>query len=255
MRNLIRGTVIGGALALFVAGGAFAKPEVVRVGNLALTHDGGISPTELPKRKQAPVKAFISATIATIDGSHPPAAREARIDLDKDIHVNAKGLPVCKAGQLNSRNTAAARQVCGDAVVGAGLADVRIAFPEQPPLVPESPLTMFNGGVKGGKTTIFIHAYITVPVPAAIVTRVELTPRPGRYGTHVVAKIPVISGGAGSLTMARLNIGRKFTYKGKKTSYLTASCPTGRHSIKGRVSFADATVLNLSRALPCTATN
>jgi hypothetical protein len=36
-------------------------------------------------------------------------------------------------------------------------------------------------------------------------------------GTHVVAKVPPISGGAGSLTDATLKNGRN--------SYLTASCP------------------------------
>jgi hypothetical protein len=89
--------------------------------------------------------------------SHLPAAREVIIDIDKNIHVNAKGLPVCEeGGQLSGR--------------------VEVAFPEQKPIMVSSPLTMFNGGVKGGKTTIFIHAFITVPVPAAIVTTVKITP-------------------------------------------------------------------------------
>ncbi len=251
MRNLIRSTVIGAALALIVGGSALAKPEVVQVGNLVLSHDGGISPTKLPKHEQAPIDAFISASIATQDGSHLPAAREALIDLDENIQVNAEGLPVCRGGQLSSRDTAAARQVCGEAIVGTGSARVEIAFPEQTPIMASSPLTMFNGGVKGRTTTIFIHAYITVPVPAAVVTTVKLTPMPGNYGTHIVARVPAIAGGAGSLTKARLGIDRKFTYKGKKRSYLTASCPTGRHFLKGQARFDDATVVNLSRTLVC----
>jgi len=252
MRNLIRSMVIGAALALIAGGSALAKPDVVRVGNLVLSHDGGISPTKLPKHGQTPIEAFISASIATLDGSHLPAAREAVVDLDKSIHVNAVGLPVCSAEQLNSRRTGAARRVCGEAIVGRGGARVEIAFPEQPPIMASSPLTMFNGGVQGRTTTIFIHAFITVPVPAAVVTTVELTPTPGRYGTHIVAKVPAIAGGSGSLTNAILRIDRKFTYKGEKRSYLTASCPTKRHFIKGRVLFDDETLLNLSRILPCT---
>lgn len=252
MRNLIRSTIIGAALALVVGGSALARPEVVQVGNLILSHDGGISPTKLPKHEQAPIDAFISASIATLDGSHLPAAREALIDLDKNIQVNAEGLPVCTGGQLSSRNTAAARRVCGEAIVGSGSARVEIAFPEQTPIIASSPLTMFNGGVKGGTTTIFIHAYITVPVPAAVVTTVKLTPTPGKFGTRIVAKVPAIAGGAGSLTQARLRVDRKFTYKGKKRSYLTAGCPAGRHFLKGRVRFDDVTLVNLSRTLVCT---
>jgi hypothetical protein len=253
MRKFVRGGVIGAALALIVAGGAFAKPETVRVGNLVLTHDGGISPTELPRRGQAPVDAFISASISSADGSHLSAAREAVIDLDKSVHVNAKGLPVCARRQLTSRDTVAAKRACKGAIVGNGTARVEIAFPEQAPVMATSPLTMFNGGVRGGKTTIFIHAFLTVPVPAAVVTTVVLTPtRHGPYGTHIVAKVPAIAGGSGSLIDARLKIDRTFTYKGKKRSYLTAGCPANRHLINGRVHFDDDTLVQLSRLLPCT---
>lgn len=253
MKHLVRCAVLGAALALFVAGAAMAKPETVRVGNLALTHDGGISPTALPRDDQAPVDAFISASIATVDGSHLPAAREAAIDFDRSVHVNAKGLPACRRVQLDSRDTDAARKVCGGAVVGRGFARVEIAFPEQAPVIATSPLTMFSGGVRGGKTTIFIHAYLTVPVPAAVVTPVVLTPiRRGRYGTHVVAKVPIIAGGSGSLIDAKLKIDRKFTYRGEKRSYLTAACPRKSLVIRGRVLFDDDTVVQLSRLLPCT---
>lgn len=255
MRNLIRGTVVGTALALIVAGVALAAPETVRVGSLILTHDGGISPTKLPRHEQAPLEAYISASVASADGSHLPAAREVVVDLDRNIHVNAGGLPVCGGDQLRSRDTRAAKQICGDAIVGRGGALAEIAFPEQPPITASSPLTLFNGGVKGGRTTIFIHAFLTVPVPAAVVTTVELTPiRRGPYGTRIVAKIPPIAGGAGSLTRATLRVSRKFAYKGEKRSYLTASCPTGRHFVKGRALFDDGTVVQLSRVLRCTPT-
>jgi hypothetical protein len=85
MRNLIRSTAIGAALALILAGSALAKPQVFRVGNLVLTDNGGISPAKLPKHKQAPVTATLSASVATADGSHLPAAREVVIDVDKNI--------------------------------------------------------------------------------------------------------------------------------------------------------------------------
>jgi hypothetical protein len=112
---------------------------------------------------------------------------------------------------------------------------------------------MFNGGVRGGRTTIFIHAFLTVPVPAAVVTTVVLTPtHRGRYGTHILAKVPAIAGGAGSLTDAKLRIDRKFTYKGERRSYLTAGCPRDSHLIRGRVLFDDGTVVQLGRILPCT---
>jgi hypothetical protein len=253
MRDLIRSTAIGAALALIVAGSAYAKPQIFRVGNLILTDNGGISPSKLPRHEQAPVTATLSASATTADGSHLPAAREVVIDVDKNIHVNATGLPICRGSQLEARDTKAARRICGKAIVGTGSGVVEIAFPEQKPIVVSSPLTMFNGGVKGGKTTIFVHAFITVPVPAAIVTTVKITPiRRGPYGIHTVAKIPVIAGGAGSITKFNLRVGRKFIYKGQKKSYLTASCPTGHYLTKGQVLFDDDTLIKITHVLPCT---
>jgi hypothetical protein len=253
MRSLIRSTAISAALALIVTGSAFAKPQTFRVGNLILTDNGGISPTKLPKHKQVPVTANLSASVVTADRSHLPAAREVVIDVDKNIHVNAKGLPICKGSQLEARDTEAARRICGNAIVGTGSGLVEIAFPEQKPIMVPSPLTLFNGGVKGGTTTIFVHAFITVPVPAAIVTTVKITSiHQGPYGIHTIAKIPVIAGGAGSVTKFNLSVRRKFTYKGKKESFLTASCPTGHYLTKGRVLFEDNTLIKITHVLPCT---
>jgi hypothetical protein len=254
MRNLIRSTSIAVVLMLVVAAGALAKPEAVQVGNLVLTHDGAVSPTTLPRHKQAPIGAWISTAIATRDDSHIPAVREAVIDVDDDVQVNVKGLAVCKGGQLRSRDSKAARRVCGKAIVGKGTARAEIEFPEQKPIMASSPLTIFNGGVKSRPTTLFVHAFITVPVPAAVVTTVKITRiHRGPFGLEVAAKIPPISGGAGSLADAKFEVGRKFTYRGKKSSFLTASCPSGRHLIHGRVLFRDGTALNLARVLPCTA--
>jgi hypothetical protein len=142
--------------------------------------------------------------------------------------INAKGLPVCKGGQLEARDTKAAKRVCGNAIVGEGKTTVEIAFPEQAPIPVKSDLLLFNGGTKGGKTTLFIHAFITVPTPAAIVTTVTLTKiHKGRYGIHTVSKIPVIAGGSGSVKSFSLQVKKIFTYKGKKQSYVSAKCPDG----------------------------
>ena len=65
-----------------------------------------------------------------------------------------------------------------------------------------SPLLIFNGGESGGKVTLLAHTFITVPAPAAIVTRVTVQ-RKGA-GVHAIARIPVIAGGSGSAVDFRL---------------------------------------------------
>ena len=73
-----------------------------------------------------------------------------------------------------------------------------------------------------------------MPVPAAIVTTVKIKKiHNGRYGLKSVATIPKIAGGSGSVTSFSLKIDKKFTYKGKKVSVLSAKCPDGKLQAHG----------------------
>jgi hypothetical protein len=254
-KHLIRAAVIATAIAAVVAATAFAKPETVRVGNLMLTDNGGIVPTKLPRHEQAPISAKLKGRIATTDGSHPPALKDVIADFDKNIEVNARGLPVCNMGELLARSTVAAEKACPDAIVGKGEAEVEVAFPEQAPFSAKGPIILFNGGVKGGTTLLFIHTYIAVPAPTAVVATVQISNiHRGHFGLHTVSKVPPIVGGAGSVTEFKLSIGRAFTYKGKKENYLTASCPTGSYYTEGKVDFTDGPTLEITHVLPCTPT-
>ena len=252
-RHLIRTTVVGLVFALIVAASALAEPEVVRVGNLVLRDNGGISPSKLPRHEQAPIAAHLHGQIGTADGSHPPAVESVIADFDKTIHINAKGLPACKKSQLTARSTVDAKKACPDAIVGSGIGEVDVAFPEQAPFSAQGPVVLFNGGIHGGTTLLLIHAYVAVPAPTAVIVTAKLTRiHRGHYGIHAVAEIPRIAGGAGSVTEFEFTIDRKFTYKGKKESYLTASCPSGHYYAEGEVSFADGTTLEITHVLPCT---
>jgi len=251
-KQLTQVTVVAAVLTLLVAAAALAKPEVVRVGTLFLRDNGGISPTKLPRHELAPTSANLNAKIGTTDGSHPPAIRSVNLDFDKTIQVNARGLPSCTEQQLVARSTAAAKSACADAIIGSGEGEVEVAFPEQRPFAATGPIVLFNGGVHGGSTLILIHTYVAVPAPTAVIATAKLTKiHRGRYGTHVIAQIPSIAGGFGSVTKFKITIKRSFTYKGKKQSYLTASCPTGHYYTEGEVGFADGTTLAITHVLPC----
>ena len=215
-----------------VAALAHAASTTIRVGNLVLTFGGTVSPKKMPRRDYVPVTTNIFGKIKTSDGTHPSALREAVVDIDKDVKINAKGFPVCKAGQLEARNTKAAKQVCGRTVLGSGNAHVQIAFPEQKPILITSPLTVFNGGESGGKVKLLIHVFITVPVPAAIVTQVTIQRRGS--GVHSVARVPVIAGGSGSTLDFKFKLGKKFTNKGKRVGYFEAKCPDGKFSTSAK---------------------
>ncbi|HEY0317290.1 MAG TPA: hypothetical protein VGC49_03245 [Solirubrobacterales bacterium] len=235
--------VVGVLVVLAVAGIAAAeKPVKVRTGNLELTFNGGFSPKALSKTKPTPIAFDVSGEIKTLDGTHPPALKEFIIETDKNGAVSTKGYRKCKAGELQSQDTEHAMAICGDALIGTGRTDVEIAFPEQPPIPVKSRLLAFNGGTSGGVTTFFIHAYITVPTPAAIVTTVKIKKiHRGRYGTEAVSTIPKIAGGSGSVKYFSLTIDQEYTYKGKKVSVLTLKCPDGKVQARGEAVFSDGT--------------
>ena len=252
-RNPIYAIAFAAGLALAFAGIAFGARQEECAGNICIVDNGGIFPSKLPKHGSAPISARIFGEIHTRDGSHPPALQSLDLDIDKTIGIDAVGLPTCRKGQLVARAPAEAKRACRGAIVGSGKAEVEVAFPEQPPFRSTGPLTLFNGGVHGKTTSVLLHAYVNVPAPTAIVVPATVTRiHRGRFGLHIAAKIPKIAGGAGSPTAFELKIGRKFTYKGRQKSFLTASCPTGSWVTKGHVLFADGTQTGLTHVFPCT---
>lgn len=256
-KRLTQVLVAGMTTALVVGGIAIAAknspPIKVIAGNLELTANGSFSPTKLPRKKLAPITLRVNGKIRTLDGSHPPAVKEVVIETDKNGAINAKGLAKCTSGKLQAQDTEAARKICKKAIVGTGKTNVRVEFPESNPFVAKSTLLAFNGGVKRGKTTVFLHAYLSAPVSAAVVTKVMVSKiRKGRYGLRSVAKVPKIAGGYGSPISFSLKIGRTFSYKGKKRSYLLAKCPDGHLNAKGVGRFVDGTRLAGSLVRACT---
>ena len=261
-RNLVLALALSAVLALGAAAVAGASQITLRAGNLIVTFGGDVTPRVLPRHHFAPAGARIFGKVKTSDGTHPSAFREADFDIDRNVLVDTRGLPVCKPGQLEARDTKAAKRVCGKTLVGHGVAHAEIAFPEQKPIKVPSPLLVFNGGTRGGVTKLLIHTFITVPVPAAIVTQVTLKrEHKGRFGTRGVAKIPVIAGGSGSALDFSFGLKRYYRFRHRKASVLTARCPDGKFKVRAtKVLFknearepgvAPQTVLKGALATPC----
>lgn len=258
MRKRLTWILVAAAAIAATVGGATAMaaaPTTVKLGNLVLTINGGVTPKALPKKKPAPIALNVSGKIGTADGTHPPALTSVVIDTDKNGTIDARGVPICKGPKLEARTTAAAEKVCKAAIVGTGTTDVELEFPEQKPIPLHSKLLAFNGGVKGGTTTIYIHAFLSTPVVAAVVTTVKVSKEhKGPYGIRSVATIPRIAGGNGSVTAFSLNFAKKlFPYKGKKHGYLLAKCANGRFLAQAEASFTDGSKLGPAKIVrPCT---
>jgi hypothetical protein len=231
------------------------RPTIVQRGNLTIAFNGDVTPTKLPRRSLAPIGFSVSGGIETADGTQPPALKKFTIEADRNSAIDARGMPVCTAATLKAVDTARARRKCSGALVGEGTTAIEITLPEQPTITAKSRLLAFNGGVKGATTTIFVHAYLTRPFPAAVVTTAKVSKiHNGRYGLRSVARIPEIAGGYGSITDFELEVEKSFTYRGRKHSYLLAKCPDGHLNERATASFADGLTLAGEFARACTPT-
>jgi hypothetical protein len=255
MRERAISAIAGATLLLATAVGiaiAGNGPTIVRAGRMVLEIDGGVTPNALPKHGLAPVTIKGSGKLSTVDGSHPPALREAALDTDRDIVVGVGGLPTCRIGQLRARAVEQARVACGNAIVGRGSATVEVAFPEQKPFRSTGPLLLFNGGERNRVVTMLAYAYVDVPVPTAVVAVAKLTRvNKGPYGLHPVIDVPVIAGGAGSVVAANIEMGRTYTFMGRRRSVFSGRCPDALIQARGTFKYSDGTLLSGTVLRPC----
>ena len=272
MRLAGRGTTIAAAAVLLalaialtaVAAAGAGRPVRIRTGNLDLTFRGAVEPNRLSRTKLTPISFDFAGKIKAVDGTHPPALTEFVLETDPAGVLDVRGLPACPDGRLQSTTTARAEAACRGALVGRGETTVQIAFPERQPIPVRSPLLVVNGGRHGGVTTLYLHAYITVPTAVAIVVPVRIATAvaivvpvriariSGRYGLRSVAKIPAIAGGSGSVTRFDLEIEREFTHRGQRRSIVSARCDDGVLEARGEARFADGTIVEGNIFQGCT---
>jgi hypothetical protein len=175
------------------------------------------------------------------------------IETDKNGTIDVEGYPTCSSGKLQSQDSAHAEAACKPALIGTGTTTASVAFPDSKDVKVPSKLLVFNGGQAGGTTTLYIHAYFNKPIPGAIVTTVKIKKiNKGRYGLLSVATIPKIAGGSGSVESFKLKIDKKFTYKGKQKSILSAKCADGKLQAHATGVFTDGTKAATESIRTCT---
>lgn len=254
----MRGKIAVGALLglLVLAGSASAVRTVERVelraGDLVIIGHGGFSPETLPRFHNAPIRIHGGGKISTLSGELPPILNDITFEFDRHGAVDTTGLAVCTKGKLVATDVPAARRACGDAIVGKGFGTALVALPEQRPIPASTGITLFNGPKKNGFDTILVHAHLDVPAPSTVLFQVVIEKiHKGVYGYRTDAKIPKLVNGYGHPVSGFISIGRQWTYKGKKHSYISARCENGRLQARGKFGFEDGTLLSGTFFRPC----
>ncbi len=243
--------LVGAVLALFALGGTASAIKLI-AGDIVVYGDGGFTPKRLPKYHNAPITIHGGGRVTTRSGNWPPVIKDINFEFDRHGSVVTTGLPVCTSAKLQAQTVAAARKACPGAIVGKGFGRGVVVFPEQPAIKVGSPITLFNGPKKGSNNTVFAHFYTTVPTSVAFVIPIVIQKiNNGIYGYRTEARIPPIAGGNGIPLSGWLKIGRKWTYKGKRYSYINARCENGRLQARGEFTFDDGTFLIGTFLRPC----
>ncbi|HEY6550275.1 MAG TPA: hypothetical protein VIY71_03630 [Solirubrobacterales bacterium] len=242
------------ALAVVGTAGAVRDNDRVelRAGDLLIVGHGGFRPETLPRYKDAPIMIYGGGKLSTVSGELPPILDKLTFEFDRHGSVDTTGLEVCRAGELQATDVPAARRACPHAIVGTGVGSAIVKFPEQGPIPISSPITLFNGPKVRGDDSILAHAYTTVPIATTFIVPVVIEKiHKGVYGYRTEAKIPKIAGGYGHPISGNIKVERKWTFKGKKHSYINARCENGRLQARGEFSFKDGTFLQGTFFRPC----
>lgn len=236
--------LLGALIALALASGAGAESPTKTEGQGTEYRLGiEVDPQRLPKGEAEPVELLLTGEIGRPDGTHPSPLQELSLDLDRDISLDLTGVPACHFSRLQIQAPPGAdelRKKCRRSIVGRGSAKTEIALPEGLRVPTQSGLLIFNGGVQRGIETLYARFEIDVPVPASIVTTIEIRRiRDGRLGTRLSLTPPKIAGGNGSLTSLRMRLFKRFRAEGETHSVISARCAHGALVARAGATFAE----------------
>jgi hypothetical protein len=227
-------------LALVAIGAAgLARGERTQHGNLIVSLDGGLVPLRLPRDHPAPISVHLAGGLQTADRSVLPKVTKIEIGLPGQGVLTTRGLPRCPQQLIRHTLPAQALSTCRPALVGYGNLRAEVLLPNQPSFQVHASLLAFNGIVEG-RRAVLLHAYVEDP-PTVVVLPFQIRFRSGRLGTTLVANLPPSLGPWPHLADFEMTLSRRYAYRGRRYSYLGASCPIPRSNTAGFFSFARAT--------------
>jgi hypothetical protein len=222
MRRRLPIFVLAALLAL--SAGTVAWATVEKQGNVLVHFDAGFSPRALPRQAPAPIEVTIKGAVSTADGSHPPPLQWLEVELNRNGRLYTKGLPTCSPALLQSTGSSEAKARCGGALVGQGSFTADIALDSTKPVISKGPILAFNGR-RAGKPTLLLHFFGGAPVRFTLIVPLQIAHRAeGEFGTVLRTRIPKLANGFGSITEINLSLGRRWSFAGKRRSYLSAAC-------------------------------
>jgi hypothetical protein len=228
-----------GALLAACLLASLAHGERAQRGNLIVTLDGKFTPLTLPRDQPAPVAVRLDAGLQTSDGSVLPRVTRVELGIPGQGVITTRGLPTCSPRRLRDATTEKALQTCRPALIGRGRMVAQVKIPHQAAFSVRARLLAFNGRVRGQRAVV-VHGVSARP-PTSVVLPFLFRLRPGRFGTVLVAHLPRTLGPWPRFARFEMDLFRRYVYRGRQLSYISATCPIPRRFSAGFFSFAKAT--------------
>jgi hypothetical protein len=211
-------------LTVVLFGAAIARGEISGSGKLLVKFGGGFAPRSLPRDRDVPVTVHLDTSIKTADGSTPPQLRRISFEVNRYGHITTRGLPVCRSAELESTSSTEALARCRGSLVGHGSFGANVAFPNREPFPVHGEMLAFNGSANG-RPAILLHVYASTPADVTVVLAFTVRhPKQGKFGTVLSAKVPRLAADLGYVSDVALVFDRRYSYRGKRYSFLSARC-------------------------------
>lgn len=210
-------------LSLLLATGV-AEAESRQEGDIIVSVGGGIAPKALPRQGTAPVTIAFDSSVKSAEGADPPAQlRTISIGINRDGTIYDRGLPTCRVRRIQPATLAAARRICGGAIVGSGHVQLRVDLANQPPFTFKGPLLVFHAKRSAGHRRLFAQVYGRRP-PSAFVLTFNIVERQGTFGTVIDTTLPKPARRWAYVTRFEMKLHRIYTYGGEEHSFISAGC-------------------------------
>ncbi len=209
---------------LLLGVGTIAHAEVVQGGNARVHFGGKLTPKVLPRRSPTPVDVSVQAKISTPGGGLPEQLRTVSLSINRFGHLDATGMPLCSMRRLRATTSVEAIEACGSSLVGEGSFAATVLLSEQAPFPSSGKVYAFNGRYDGHQA-ILAQVYGSRPTPTTFLLPFRITHSKGTFGTTFKATMPQFAADAGYVTGLSLTLGRSYTARGERRSFLTARCP------------------------------
>jgi hypothetical protein len=195
---------------------SISSAEVSQKQGIRVTVDGGLKPTELPRKGQVPVAVSVKGAVAATKEGTLPQLKALQIAINRAGTLNVKGIPHCRIGKINPSTTQQALAQCKSSLIGEGSFSADVVLPEQSPFPSKGKLLAFNGQI-GRKPAVFAHVYGTEPLSTSYVFAFKVKKTKGTFGTVLEASFPKATGDWGYITGISLNLFR--------SRFMEAGCP------------------------------